>query len=564
MIKLHRTITSILITCILFLNAKITVGQLSIDSAKFIIKRSVDNGRSLGMVVGIINEKGRQVFGYGKINNNGTKQPDGNTLFEIGSVTKTFTSLVLADMISKGQLKLNDPISKFLPKIVKTPTRNGKEITLADLVTHTSGLPFVPDNVGLQNPSNPYINYTEKQLYNFLSRYTLTRDIGSKYEYSNVGFGLLGHILTIVSGKSYETLVKETICAPLKMTRTVVSITSELQKNLATGYDVNEKAVQYLDFSVLDGCGALRSNVNDLLNYAAANMGLMRTNLDTAIELIHKTHDSNTDALGWGFIENNGKQIYWHNGGTYGCSAYFGFDLKSKTGVVVLSNSVNRIDDIALHILDSKVPVLHMDKVVQVSDTILKTYTGIYKKEDGTTRTIIKKGNNLWFNSYDPNSTPNFRSGKMHFTSNTDFFTYLYPTESSIYLDSLNRVSGLRIKGGNAYAKKVDSLDLSFDGFNGLAWSALEVKDYSNAFFYLQQGLKRDSANLFLLGNLAHTYLFTGNYSKAIEIYKKHIGQNLPNYSSWVGMIISDFKTLKADGLPVEPMNKVLKELDIE
>ncbi|HWY34590.1 MAG TPA: serine hydrolase domain-containing protein, partial [Nitrosopumilaceae archaeon] len=369
-------------------------------------------------------------------------------------------------------------------------------ITLGDLATHTSGLPFVPDNVGLQHPNNPYVDYTAKQLYSFLSKYILTRDIGSKYEYSNVGYGLLGHILTLVSGKNYETLVKQTICEPLKMSETVISLTSELQKNLATGYDANEKAVQYLDFSVLEGCGALRSTVNDLLNYTAANMGLMKSELTPAIELIHKTHDSNTDALGWGFIEDDRKQIYWHNGGTYGCSTYFGFDLVSKTGVVVLSNSVNRIDDIALHILDSKYPISHINKVVQVSDTILKSYAGIYKKDDGTTRTIIKKGNALWYNSYDPSSTPTFRSGKMYFTSNTDFFTYLYPTESTIYMDSLGKVNGLKVKGGNVFAKKVDSLNLTSDEFNGLAWSALEAKDYNNAIFYLEKGLKKDPANL--------------------------------------------------------------------
>jgi len=549
---------------ILLITSVSAFSQLPLDSIKFIIKRAVENKRCPGMVVGIINEKGKQVFGYGKINGNNTQQADENTLYDIGSVTKIFTSLVLADMVSKGELNLNDPISKFLPKSVKVPIRNGREITLLDLATHTSGLPRQIDNSKPKDLNNPYADYTTEKLYDFLSHYTLTRDIGSKYEYSNIGVGLLGHILTLVAGKDYETLVIKRICEPLKMNSTLITLTLELRKRFATGHDADGNVVKNWDFSALAPCGALRSTLSDLLTYAEANMGLMKTNLEPAIKLTHHIRDSiNPElymGLGWHIWKKFGKQIYWHDGNVGGYYAYFGFDLKHKTAVVVLSNSDNRIDDIALHILDRRFPVNHLEKIVSVPDSVLKKYAGIYKKDDGTIRVIAMKDSNLWFKSPSQGI-----SGKMHFTSNIDYFTYLFPNEHSIYVDNLGKVIGLmsKGKGGSLFAKRVDSLDLSFDGYNGLAWDALEAKDYNSALLYLQRGLKKDSSNLFLLGNLAHTYLFTGNYTKAIEIYKKHLGQNLNNNFSWEEMIKSDFTTLKADGLPIEPMDKVLKELNL-
>src|SRR5207247_418034 len=144
---------------------------------------------------------------YSKPNKTGDKAVNGDSVFEIRSVSKVFTATLLADMVERGEVSLSDPISKYLPTSLKTPTRNGKEITLLDLSTQTSGLPRLPDNLAPKNPLNPYADYSVEQMYAFLSRYTLTRDIGSKYEYSNLCVGLLGHILALRAGTDYETLV---------------------------------------------------------------------------------------------------------------------------------------------------------------------------------------------------------------------------------------------------------------------------------------------------------------------------------------------------------------------
>jgi serine-type D-Ala-D-Ala carboxypeptidase/endopeptidase len=357
----------------------ISVAQLPMDSIKKIIKTEVDNKRSKSIVVGIITEKGTQVFGYGKVNDNSNQQPDSNTIYEIGSMTKVFTSLILADMVQKGELKLDDSISEFLPKTVRTPTRKGKEITLLDLATHTSGLPRMPDNFNPKDPNNPFADYTVEQMYDFISKYTLTRDIGSKYEYSNLGVGLLGHILTLKTGKDYETLVRERICIPLNMNKTIITLTPELKSILATGHDELGNLVANWDFPTLAGAGSLRSNVNDLLLFLSANLGFTKTTLSSAMEQTHIFRDStgypNLEiGLPWLIWKKFGTEIVWHSGATLGYRTFFGFDKKKKIGVVVLSNSaIGSIDDIALHILESKFELRKYYYHYYLMDTIAVT-----------------------------------------------------------------------------------------------------------------------------------------------------------------------------------------------
>jgi D-alanyl-D-alanine-carboxypeptidase/D-alanyl-D-alanine-endopeptidase len=348
-----------LFTFVLFLlNTTVAFGQLSADTINTIIKKEVDNKRSVSIIVGMIDLNGKKIISYGKVNDNSNQLPDGNTIYEIGSITKVFTAILLADMVIKGQVHLDDPISKFLPKSVKFPVRNGKEITLLDLTTQTSGLPRMPDNFNPKDPENPFADYTVEQMYAFLSNYTLTRDIGSRYEYSNIGVGILGHILSLVAGTDYETLVKKRICEPLKMNSTVITLTSKLKENLATGHNESEKSVSNWDLPTLAGAGALRSTVNDMLIFTAANLGLIKSALDSAILLSHIIRDSTVYpdvdiAMGWHIFKKFGNPIIWHDGETGGYSTFIGLDENSKKGIVVLSNSVNAVGDIGLHILNT-------------------------------------------------------------------------------------------------------------------------------------------------------------------------------------------------------------------
>ncbi len=359
-------------------NTNIAFGQLSTDSINAIIKTEVDNKRSVSIVVGTIDLNGKKIISYGKVHDNSTQLPDGNTIYEIGSISKTFTAILLADMVIKGQVHLDDPISKFLPKSVKSPIRNGKEITLLDLTTQRSGLPRMPDNFNPKDPDNPYVDYTVEQLYAFLSNYTLTRDIGSRYEYSNYGVGLLGHILSLVAGTDYETLLKQRICEPLKMNSTFITLTSKLKDNLATGHNELGMPVSNWDIPTLAGAGAIRSTVNDMLIFAAANLGLIHSVLDSAITLTHIIRDSTNIpdvdiAMGWHVLKKFGDPIIWHNGGTGGYRTYIGLDENKKIGVVALSNSSNGVDDIALHILNTNYKIRPYEYKWFLHDTIEQT-----------------------------------------------------------------------------------------------------------------------------------------------------------------------------------------------
>ena len=161
------------------------------EDIKQSVRQRVDHGYCPGIVVGVITPQGRQYFGYGRTALKNGQLPDKDTIFEIGSVTKVFTGLLLADMVERRELTLDDAINKFLPQGVRAPTRGEKPITLVDLATHTSGLPRLPDNMGSRTIDKAYDGYSPELMYAFLSSYQLTRDIGSKFEYSNYGMGLL-------------------------------------------------------------------------------------------------------------------------------------------------------------------------------------------------------------------------------------------------------------------------------------------------------------------------------------------------------------------------------------
>jgi CubicO group peptidase (beta-lactamase class C family) len=372
------------------------------DVRQILVDRIDVNKKSVGIVVGTIGPQGAKVTSYGKVHTDSSTVPDGDTVFEIGSVTKVFTSLLLADMVERGEVHLDDPVSKFLPATVKVPQRHGRQITLLDLATHTSGLPRLPGNLKPKDEMNPYADYTVEQMYVFLSGYELTRDVGSQYEYSNLGGGLLGHVLALRAGMSYEKLVQTRILAPLKMTSTAITLTPALQARLAHGHDQSLQPVPNWDLPTLAGAGALRSTVNDMLKFLAANIGLTETPLAPAMKSMlavrKPTGLSNLEvALAWHILSAHGREIVWHNGGTGGYRSFIGFDPKTKTGVVVLSNAANEVDDIGNHLLDSQFPLAKFSHhEANVDPKLFDAYVGHYELQPGVVAEVKRQDNNLF------------------------------------------------------------------------------------------------------------------------------------------------------------------------
>jgi len=319
------------------------------------IKARIDADLNVGIVVGYIDGDTVEYYSYGKTALTNGTDVDENSVFEIGSISKTFTAIMLAEKVIQGEMSLSDPMSKYLPESVKVPSRNGKVITLKDLATHSSGLPRLPDNLKPANLNNPYADYTIENAYSFLSSYELPRDIGETYEYSNYGMGMLGHILELQSGKSYEDLMVERIADVYGMNETRVVFTKSMKEHLAKGH-ANGREVENWDLPALAGAGAIRSTASDMVKYLQANIEYSDTALNKGMKLSHQVAYANEAqnleiGLAW-HLGNNGNLVL-HNGGTGGYSAMAAFNVTTKKGVVVLTNSIENVDAIALKLLDN-------------------------------------------------------------------------------------------------------------------------------------------------------------------------------------------------------------------
>ena len=455
------------------------------DIRAILVDRIDVQRQGVGIVAGVIDPSGRRTVAYAS-----TRKEEGpvdaDTVFEIGSVTKVFTSLLLADAVRRGEVALTDPVSKYLPPNVKVSERGGKKITLVDLATHTSGLPNMPTNFHPKDPGNPFADYTEAQLYELLSSVALTRDIGSQYEYSNLGAGLLGLALARRAGTDYETLVRTRILEPLGMKSTAITLSKSMKEHLTPGHDGALHQVANWDIPTLAGAGALRSTANDLLTFLAANIGIDKSPLAPSMAAMiaarRPTGTPNLEiGLGWHIWTRNGHEIIWHNGGTGGYRTWIGFDPKSRTGVVVLSNTTTNagVDDIGLHLLDPAVPLLQPAKErheVKVDAAVLEKYTGRYQLAPSFIITVTRQGDQLFAQATDQ---PRF---EIFAESPREFFLKVVDAQLTFVVDANGRATsivlhqnghntpGNRLEGQPPPAKEHKEVAVDpkiFDGYTG-------------------------------------------------------------------------------------------------
>jgi CubicO group peptidase (beta-lactamase class C family) len=333
-------------------------------------------------------------------------------------------------MVNRGEAALDDPAAKYLPGQVKMPERSGKSITLLDLSTHSSGLPRLPGNLKLKDASNPYADYTADDLYEFLSAYTLPRDPGSEFEYSNLGAGLLGHLLARRAGTDYESLIRSRITQPLGLCNTGITLSSSIKQRMATGHNALLAPVGNWDFSALAGAGALRSSANDMLTFLEAFLGYRESPLAPAMKAmleIRRPADQIKIGLAW-FIIGDGA---WHNGGTGGFRSFVGCDTKGRIGVVVLSNASTQsgVDDIGGHLLNPKVPLANPKPAeppkqhteIHIDPKLLDNYTGRYQLTPNLILEVTRDGDRLFAQAFAQGiAAPKFEllaEGEKHFFS---------------------------------------------------------------------------------------------------------------------------------------------------
>ena len=307
----------------------------------------------VGAMVGIINKQQQKlIFSYGSKSINTDDPPDANTVFDIGSITKTFTAILTAELYLKGNFQ-DEIVEHYLPSNkVTLPRKGGVEITFAHLLTHTSGLPRSPCMEGSPYPlpqgydiENPYAAYTTEQVYDYLTNYcTLDFTPGTWWEYSNTGVGLVGHILGLLDGTSYETVLTRDIFNVLDMNNSSLFLTDQQRTDMALGHDRNKKIVPFFTANdIFQGAGMIKSSLNDMFKYLEANMGLGDTPLRNAMDLTHQRQmhqgSMGDQALAWFILDlDDGQQIIYTGGDTNGHSTYMAFNQTESTGAIILLN----------------------------------------------------------------------------------------------------------------------------------------------------------------------------------------------------------------------------------
>jgi CubicO group peptidase (beta-lactamase class C family) len=284
-----------------------------------------------GAVIGVVQHGKRKVFAYGPVKE--------DSIFEIGSISKTFTGLILAQMVDQHKVSFSDPVRDLLPPgTVAKPA--GAEITLLDLATQHSGLPRLPDNLAPKNMKDPYVDYGTTELYAFLNKHGVAKPDNATFLYSNLGFGLLGQALANKSGMTYAQLLNLEVTEPLGLHDTVINLSADQEKRFAQGHDGSHADAEGWNLNSLQGAGGIRSTANDMLTYLEAQLHPS----DSLKASIQSTHELRADSLpgmkiGLAWLYDPKISSYWHNGATGGYSSYALFSPREDYAVVILYNT---------------------------------------------------------------------------------------------------------------------------------------------------------------------------------------------------------------------------------
>ena len=409
----------------------------------------------IGIAVGVVGPQGRRVISYGHLNQGDPRPLNGDTVFEIGSVGKVFTALLLADMVQKGDVALADPVARYLPAGVKIPERNGHSITLVDLVTHTSGLPFMPDEVPVVDESTAR-KYGAPQLYQFLARYQLPHDPGAEWDYSNIDYWLLGQALAARAGIDFQSLLRTRVIAPLKLKSTAfpLPLSPKLKAKLAVGHDaVLQLAPDFYSTSIYatvgPEAGGLVSTVNDLLTLLSVAIGYERSPLASSMAAMLSTCrpiGGSEQALGWVVMGKGDDQLIMHEGFTWGYASYVTWDPKMRVGVVVLSNQLSSVGDIARHLLRPNVPLERPTVIrhteISLDSSVLDACAGQYEVKDEGVFNVTREHDFLKIQLPIGWGLPEFR---LRPESQRDFFVAELPIRVTFQTGSDGRVNGLLI-----------------------------------------------------------------------------------------------------------------------
>jgi serine-type D-Ala-D-Ala carboxypeptidase/endopeptidase len=348
---------------------------------------------------------------------------DEHTAFEIGSITKTMTAALLAEFIARGEVTLDDPIAKLLPPGTVVPSFNGHEITIGDIVTHSSGLPSIPAGYRPADMNNPYADVTERDLLDALAATKLTREPGSKWEYSNFAVIVLSYALAKRSGKDFETLLRERLLEPLGMNETYIAKPPP-GVHLAQGHLPGGEPAMPWDFHPdMAGVGGVRATLPDMLKYLEGELGTRDSAITPALGRTQDfvaTVSGHKMAINWNMVTPKGHSYLIHEGGTGGYSSFAGFDHAAKRGVVLLCDTAltatGGLGSLGLHLLDSGIPA-GLPRLVATADAkLIDALSGKYRLQGGLGIELRHKDSGLTIQA---DGQPEFEMG---FDSSGDFY----------------------------------------------------------------------------------------------------------------------------------------------
>jgi CubicO group peptidase (beta-lactamase class C family) len=340
-------------------NIKSELNDLSFEVRKQIQER-IDLGYHLGTVVGIVDKDGLRFYSFGQMSLTDKNIPDENTIFEIGSITKVFTSALIADLEIHNKINIEASIGNYLPEFKTLLLSNNTTISIEDLINHTSGLPRDPTLLSDHDGNTRYSDFTVENLMKELTLPEFT--LGPKeYSYSNIAYLYLEHAIEKIMNTSYESAIKTKILKPLGMSDTSFVVPDNKRNRLATGF-ANGKHTSELDLGLFQSPGGLRTTSKDMLKYLQAQVGLIQSPLSNAMKVTHKKRFSNDEielGLAWDILERkeSGKTILYHRGATNGYTNYVGINVEDKVGVVILMNGRRWYSDLGFNILDKTYPL---------------------------------------------------------------------------------------------------------------------------------------------------------------------------------------------------------------
>lgn len=331
------------------------------------------------LVIAVIDGQDSTVTGFGTVADGKAQLPDADTVYEIGSATKTITGLLLADAVVAGKARLDQPVAELLPSF-SIPASGQRRITLLDLATHYSGLPRLPGNLAPADAGNPYADYSADKLRSYLAGHQLTRAPGDGFEYSNLAYGLLGTALASQAGTSYENLLQQRIARPLGMKSTSSLLSPALRARLAQGHGTDGKPARNWDFQAITGAGAVLSSARDLVAYLQSYMLKPDAAHTLALKKQAELGGGKGIALAWIVDQAQGQPFTWHNGQTGGYASFIGFTADGRKGVVVLSSTSRQVDALGVASLvpGTLPPLQAVPKEVAMSAAQLAQYEGRY------------------------------------------------------------------------------------------------------------------------------------------------------------------------------------------